>query len=80
MRAHIGEVVMMAAIVATLLFVPAAAILAVVLFLAGVSLHAFATFGGALNVVLGVLVWWTLSFVAALAYAGYVLPWRRQRE
>jgi len=68
----------MAAIVTTLLFVPAVAILAAVLYLAGTSLRDFMTFGGALNAVQGVLVWWALAFVPALAYAGYVLPWSRE--
>jgi len=66
---------MMAAIVTTLLFVPVAALLAGLLFLFGISPHALLTFGGALNTVQGLLVWWTLGFLPAAAYAGYVLPW-----
>jgi hypothetical protein len=74
-RRHIGEVAMMGAIVTTLLFVPAAALLAGLLFLFGISLYAVLTFGGALNAVQGLLAWWTLGFLPAAAYAGYVLPW-----
>jgi hypothetical protein len=69
----------MAAIVTTLLFVPAAAMLAGLLFLFGISLHAFLTFDGALNVVQGLLAWWALGFLPAAAYARYVLP-RNARE
>lgn len=75
LRGHIGEVAMMAAIVATMLFVPAAAMLAGVLFLAGVSLHAFTTFNGALDAWQGTAAWWTIAFLPALAYAVWVMPW-----
>lgn len=64
---------MMAAIVTTLLFVPAAALLAGLLFLFDVPLHAFLTFDGALNPVHAVLAWWALGFLPAAGYAGYVL-------
>lgn len=70
---------MMAAIVTTLLFVPAAAMLAGLLFLFEVSLHAFLTFDGALNPVQTVLAWWALGFLPAAAYAGYVLPWHGRK-
>ena len=65
---------MMAAIVTTLLFVPAAALLAGLLFLFGISLQAFVTFDGALNEMQGVLAWWMVAFLPAAAYASYVLP------
>ena len=71
---------MMAAIVTTMLFLPAAALLAGLFFLFGISLHAFATFNGALNAYLGVAAWWIIAFLPTLAYAAYVLPWEGRRS
>ena len=71
---------MMAAIVTTMLFLPAAALLAGLLFLVDVSVHEVLTFGGALNAGEGLLAWWTLCFVPAAAYASYVLPWGRSES
>lgn len=60
----------MAAIVATLMYLPVGAILALSAFaVLGISFHAFLTFGGAFNGFQGLLVWWTLGFLAALPYA-----------
>ena len=69
---------MLAAIVTTMLFVPAAAMLAALLFLVGVSLHAFATFDGVLNAYTGVAAWWMIAFLPTLAYSVYVMPWDRR--
>lgn len=77
LRAHVGEVAMLATIVTTMLFVPAAALLAGLFFLFGISLHAFATFNGALEAYQGVAAWWTIAFLPALAYSAYATPWDR---
>ncbi|HWM45245.1 MAG TPA: hypothetical protein VNP36_22640 [Burkholderiales bacterium] len=66
---------MLAAIVTTMLFVPAAVLLAGLFFLVGVSWHAFATFNGVLNAYQGVATWWIIAFLPALAYSVYVMPW-----
>jgi hypothetical protein len=76
--AYLGEVLTMAAIVTTLLWVPVGVALAGLFFLFGTSLHAFVTFGGAIGGVLGVVTWWIVGFVPALGYAAYVLPWDRR--
>lgn len=65
----------MAAIVATMLCVPAGALIAALLMLFGVSLPLLVTFGGALHPVLGLIAWWVLFLVPALAYSAWVLPW-----
>lgn len=65
----------MAAIVTGLLCVPAGALLAAVLFLLGIPLLGFVTFGGALNGYQAALAWWILGFLPALGYAAYLLPW-----
>lgn len=72
------QMVVMAAIVDTVLFLPLGAILALLSFgLFGVSLHGFLTFGGVLgNTVEGLVAWWTLLLVPSLVYAAYATPWR----
>ncbi len=65
-----SQVIVMAAIAATLMFLPVGAILALSSFaVLGISFHALLTFGGALNGFEGLLAWWTLGFLAALPYA-----------
>lgn len=60
----------MAAIVTTLMCLPVAALLALFSFgVLDISFHAFLTFGGALSAFQGVLAWWTLGFLPALAYS-----------
>jgi hypothetical protein len=72
----ISQLTVMAAIVTTLMCGPVGALLALFCFaVLDISLHAFVTFGGALNGFQGLLVWWALGFLPALAYAAYVLPW-----
>jgi hypothetical protein len=78
LRGHVGEVAMLAAIVTTMLFLPAAVLLAGLLFLVGVSLHAFATFNGVFNAYQGVAAWWMIAFLPTLAYSVYVMPWERR--
>jgi hypothetical protein len=74
---YLVTLVTMAAIVATLAWVPAGAVLAALLAFFGSSLHAFVTFGGAISAFLGVAAWWTAGFVPALVYAAWVLPYER---
>jgi hypothetical protein len=71
---------MLAAVVTTLLFVPAAVLLAGLLFLLGVSLPAFATFNGLLNAYQGTAAWWMIAFMPALAYSVYMMPWNIQQK
>ena len=65
-----SQVMVMAAIVATLMYLPVVAILALSAFaVLGISFDAFLTFGRALSGFQGLLVWWTLALLAALPYA-----------
>jgi len=66
---------MMAVIVTTMLFLPAAVLLAGILFLVDVPWQAFATFDGVLNAYQGVAAWWMIAFLPTLAYSVYVMPW-----
>jgi hypothetical protein len=66
----------MAAIVATLVYFPLGLALILLFRIAGSGFETLATFGGALGVFLGLVVWWLLVFTAALVYAAYLFPWR----
>jgi hypothetical protein len=79
MRVILGslpQMFVMAAIVASALYVPVTGLLALLAFLFfGVSLRDFVTFGGALNPVEGLVGWWLLMLLPALGYAAYAMPW-----
>lgn len=76
----VSQVAVMAAIVATLLYLPVGVVLALTLRLFGIPLEALATFGGTLNMALGLLLWWLLAFTGACAYAASVYPWMETRS
>ena len=63
----------MAAIVTTMLYVPAAALLAVACLLAGVTISAFFTFGGALHPVAGLFAWWAIFYLPVAVYSGFIV-------
>ena len=67
----------MAAIVTTMLYVPAAVLLAGACLVAGVSIWSFFTFGGALHPVIGMFAWWAIFFLPVAVYAGFIVPWSR---
>lgn len=70
--AALGQTAVMAAVVATLAYLPVAALAALFGYGAlGISLQAFASFGGRFSEVGGLLVWWCLFFVAAFVYAAW---------
>jgi hypothetical protein len=63
----------MAAIVTTMLYVPAAALLAGAGLLAGVTLSAFFTFVGALHPVAGLFAWWAIFYLPVAVYSGFIV-------
>ena len=70
------QMVVMAAIVTSALFVPVGALLIWLCFaFFGVSLRALVTFGSLLTALEGVLAWWALLFLPAIVYAACVMPW-----
>jgi hypothetical protein len=71
----LSKFAVMAAIVATLTYVPLCLMAALGFRLLGGSIEGILTFGGALHVVLGVLAWWVIFFAAACAYAAWMYPW-----
>ena len=77
-RSVLGEaaqLLVMAAVVATLLYWPLGIVLAVVFAIVGVPLEGLLTFGSRLGVFAGMLIWWLIGFAVALAYSACVFPW-----
>lgn len=71
----LSQVAVMAAIVATLVYLPLGVLVALALRLSGVPFDAMLTFGGELHAALGLLVWWLFAFAGACGYAAWVFPW-----
>jgi hypothetical protein len=70
------QILVMAAIVTTLLCLPVGALLAAFCYaVLDIPFQTFLTFAGTFDRFVGLLAWWMLLFVPALAYAAYVLPW-----
>jgi hypothetical protein len=74
------QTALMAAVVATLLYVPVVVALALLLRLVGISPESVATFGGALGLFSGLFAWWLLTFQAACIYAACAFPWREEAD
>jgi hypothetical protein len=71
------QLLVMASVVTTALFVPVMAVLVLLAIgLFGVSPRGLVTFGEALNAVEGVAAWWAILFVPALAYSACMMPWQ----
>jgi hypothetical protein len=68
-----GRTIVIAAIIATMLYWPAGIVLAALCALFGIPAQAFITFGGLLATVPGMLAWWLVAFAFALAYAATLL-------
>lgn len=73
--AQLPQFAAMAAIVATLAWLPLGIVAALVLWSFGVSPLAVLSFGGAAHEALGLLAWWAVLFAAACGYAAWVFPW-----
>jgi hypothetical protein len=63
-------VALMAAIVATLAYIPVGALVAILAFGAfDVPLHSLLTVGGQIHIVAGLALWWGIAYLPALLYA-----------
>lgn len=71
----LSQMVMMAAIVATLACIPVGAALALVLYQLGAPLEAVLTLGGAVHASVGLVLWWLIVLAAACGYAAWMFPW-----
>ena len=71
----LSQMAVMAAIIATLTYVPLGVVLALVLGMVGVPLDALVTLGGAVHAPLGLLLGWLLAFAGACGYAAWLFPW-----
>lgn len=75
------QMLVMAGVVTTALYVPVMAVLALAAAgLFGLPLRAFITFGEALGAVAGLLTWWIILFVPALAYSACMMPWGSRKS
>jgi hypothetical protein len=75
LRAYLLEVLGMATIVTTMLYVPAATLLAGLFVVAGVPIASLVSFGHALHPVAGLAAWWAIFFIPAAVYCGFTVPW-----
>lgn len=73
--ATLGQLAVMAAVVATLAYFPLGLALIFVLRFAGIGFQALISFGGTMHTVVGLIAWWLLVFAAALLYAAFMFPW-----
>jgi len=64
----------MAALVATMAYFPLGLALVLAFHLGGIGFETFISFGGALPVLIGLVLWWMVFFAAALVYAVFVFP------
>jgi hypothetical protein len=78
--AAFAQVLVMAAVVATLVYFPLGILLALVLPPFGITFDVLLTFGGAVHFLVGLLAWWLLIFAGACAYAGWMFPWGEQAK
>ncbi|MGH8686679.1 MAG: hypothetical protein ACREU5_05935 [Burkholderiales bacterium] len=65
----------MAAVVATLVYVPVGIALALLLRAFGISFENSLTLDAVLSPVFGLLAWWLIFFVGAFGYAAWLYPW-----
>jgi hypothetical protein len=73
---YISRITVMAAIVTTLLYLPVGVLLAWLCYgVLGTPFQAFLTFADTFNRFQGLVAWWMVLFLPALAYATCVLPW-----
>jgi hypothetical protein len=74
--ARLGQAMVMAAIVDSLLWAPIAALVWLFCYIAvGTSFQDFLTFGGEVNTFAGVALLWAVGFLPALAYSAFMMPW-----
>lgn len=72
------QMMVLTAIVATLVYLPACIVLALALYAIGISLETWLTLGGTLHPALGILAWWLLIFVGAFGYVAWQFPWENR--
>jgi hypothetical protein len=73
--AALPQMAVMAAIVATLVYLPAVVALALISRAAGISFDAWLTLDAALHPALGLLAWWLVVFVGSCGYVACEFPW-----
>lgn len=79
MRKPLIQMVVMAAVVATLAYVPLALVVVLVLRLIDFPPAMLLTLGGTVHAALGLMLGWLIVFGAACAYAAWLFPWGEER-
>ena len=74
----LSKATVVAAIVATLVYLPFGVLLVLVPRLFGIPYDTLLTFGGALNVGVGLLAWWLCALAGACGYVAWAFPWREE--
>ena len=75
------QMLVMASIVTTALYVPVLAVLALLsIALFGVSLRSVVTFGEALGAFEGLVAWWVILFVPTVVYSACMMPWESRKD
>ena len=73
--ASLGQLAVMAALVATMAYFPFGLALISLLRVAGLGGEALITFGGSFGIFVGLIAWWLLVFSGAFLYAAFMFPW-----
>ena len=73
--ASLGQLAVMAALVATLAYFPFGLTLILLFRVAGLAYEPLITFGGSFGLLVGLIAWWLLVFSGALLYAAFMFPW-----
>ena len=73
-----SQLATMAAVVATILYVPFGLLVALAGQLAGLTFVGVVTFGGTLPPVVGLIAWWVVTFAGAAIYAAVFFPWNEK--
>ena len=77
--ATLGQLAVMAALVATMAYFPFGLALIFLLRIAGLGYETLITFGGSFGLFVGLIAWWLLVFAGAFIYAAFMFP-RRDKE
>jgi len=70
--------IVMAAVVATLVYLPVGIAVALTLRAVGVSFEAWLTLGELLHPAQGLVVWWLFLFLGSCGYAAWLFPWSEE--
>jgi hypothetical protein len=71
----LSQMAVMAAVVATLVYLPVFVALALGFRAFGIPFESWVSFGASLHPALGLLAWWLIVFAGSCGYAAWAFPW-----